>query len=88
LKRKGLELIAVNSTDDRNTVSKYIAENKFAFVVGMEEVGSKHYKVSEKYGIQAYPTNYVIDPVGKVAYRSTGFDEPAIRKALEKLGVK
>jgi hypothetical protein len=54
----------------------------------MEDDGDKHYKISEKYGVQGYPTNYVIGPGGKVAYRSVGFDEAGIRKALEKLGVK
>ena len=44
--------------------------------------------VSQKYGVQAYPTNYVLGPDGKVVYRTTGFDEKAIRAALEKLGVK
>ncbi len=49
---------------------------------------TKDYAVFEDYGVMAYPTNYVLDSEGKVVYRSLGFDEKAIRAALEKLGVK
>lgn len=63
-------------------------EAKITFFVGMEDAGDKHYKVGDKYGVMAAPTNYVIGPDGKVVFRSPGFDEDGIRKALEKLGVK
>jgi hypothetical protein len=54
----------------------------------MEDVDGKHHNVSGKYGVNAYPTNYVVGPDGKVAYRSVGFNEAAIRDALKKLGVQ
>jgi hypothetical protein len=41
-----------------------------------------------KYGVQAYPTNYVIDSTGKVVFRCVGFDPEGIKAALAKLGVK
>jgi len=46
------------------------------------------YDVEKTYGVMAYPTNYVLGPDGKVVWRGVGFDEAAIRAALEKLGVK
>jgi thioredoxin-related protein len=88
LKDKGLELIAVNASDSKTVINKYVEENKFTFLIGMEAGEDTKPDVSQKYGVQAYPTNYILDPNGKVVYRTTGFDETAIRKALEKLGVK
>ena len=46
------------------------------------------YDVGEKYGVSAYPTNYLVAASGKVIWRGIGFDEAAIRKALAELGVK
>ena len=50
--------------------------------------GSPDFAVFKQYGVQAFPTNYVLDQDGKVVWRGVGYDETAIRAALEKLGVK
>ena len=39
--------------------------------------------VSEAFGVMAYPTNYVIGPDGKVAYRDVGWDEAAVKKLIK-----
>ena len=44
--------------------------------------------VFAKYGVQAFPTNYLLDSSGKIVFRSVGFDEAGIRKALATLGVQ
>jgi len=85
---KGLELIAVNSNDDASTIKKYRTDSGFSFIMAMDNVGKKDYGVAGKYGVQAYPTNYVLNSSGKVVWRGVGFDEDAIRSALAKLGVK
>jgi hypothetical protein len=70
-------------------INKYVEENKFTFTMGMaEQKEGGIYDVAEKYGVQAYPTNYLVDADGKVVWRSVGFDEAALRKAIEKLGLK
>ena len=69
-------------------MNRYLDETKFEFLVGLDDVGEKHYKVWEKYGITGAPTNYVIGPDGKVVFRCAGFDEAGIRKALGQLGVQ
>ena len=46
------------------------------------------YAVGSAYGVQAYPTNYLIGPDGKVLWRGVGFNEEAIRKALADAGVR
>ena len=46
------------------------------------------YGIFNDYGVEAYPTNYVVDGTGKVIFRCVGFDEDGIKKALAGLGVK
>lgn len=89
LKDKGFEIIAVNSGDSKETINSYFKKEKFTFLVGMDsEQGGKDYGVASKFGVQAYPTNYLLDESGKIVFRSLGFDEEGLIKALEKLGVK
>ena len=85
LKDKGLELIAINQGDKKETIQKYLNENKFTFKIGMPPQG---YGIFNDYGVVAYPTNYVVDSKGTVVFRCVGFDEEGIKKALAQLGVK
>jgi hypothetical protein len=90
LNDKGMRLIAVNGFDSDAVINKYVQENKFTFSIGMadKKEGGGIYDVAEKYGVSAYPTNYVIDASGKVIWRGIGFNEAAIRKVLAEQGVK
>ena len=83
-------LIAVNGFDKDDVINKYIEEKKFTFQVGMadKKEGGATYDVGLKYGVSAYPTNYLVDSGGKVLWRGIGFNEEAIRKALAEAGVK
>jgi hypothetical protein len=85
-----LGLIAVNGMDSADVINKYVKENKFSFTVGMaaKKEGGGIYDVAEKYGVMAYPTNYLVDADGKVVWRGVGFEEDELRKALGKLGLK
>lgn len=75
--------MAINNGDDKSVINRYMAKEKFTFRVvhGTE-------KTFDAFGVQAYPTNYVVDARGRVVFRSVGFDEEGIKKALAKLGVK
>ena len=44
--------------------------------------------VFQQYGVQGYPTNYLLDENGKVVFRSLGFDEAGLHTALAKLGLE
>ena len=39
--------------------------------------------VSDAFGVQYYPTNYMIGADGKIVWRAVGYDEAAIREYLE-----
>lgn len=91
LHEKGLGLVAINGRDEADVINKYAAESKFTFQIGMADrkQGGKLYDIGEKYGISAYPTNYLVDAsTGKVVWRGVGFNEDAIRSALAKLNIK
>ena len=89
LKGKGLELVAINNGDSKEVINKYVDENKWSFKIVMGgERGGKSSPVFEQYGVQAYPTNYLLDSEGKVVWRSVGFDEAGLRAAIKKMGLQ
>jgi hypothetical protein len=52
----------------------------------MGDTGSP--SVFDRFAVQAFPTNYLLDSRGNVVFRSIGFDEPGLRRALARLGVR
>lgn len=88
MKEKGLELIAVNTGDSKEAIQKYVNDSKFTFRIVMGGSGEQ-YTLGKAYGVQAYPTNYLIDAAtGKVIWRGVGFNEAAMRAALAKAGLQ
>ena len=79
--------MAINTGDEEAEILKYVAEGKFTFPIVLGGEGSK-YAVGKAYGVQAYPTNYLVGPDGKVLWRGVGFDEEGLRKALSDAGLK
>lgn len=89
LRDKGMGLVAVNGFDSEEVINKYVTEKKFTFQIGMaDKKEGATYDVGQRYGVSAYPTNYVVDSSGKILWRGIGFNEAAIRKALADAGVK
>jgi hypothetical protein len=83
-KAGGLGLVALNYGDKPEIVRKYIADNKFTFTILL---GADTSKTAEKFGVLAYPTNYLLDADGNIVARFVGFDEAGLRKEIEKLGI-
>jgi len=77
--------VAVNYLDSAPVIQKYFNENGFTFIPVMND---RRKTITTGYGVQAYPTNYVIGPDGTVVARFVGFNESGIRKALKSLGVE
>jgi hypothetical protein len=67
-------------------INNYIKENNWTFPIVMGKTPNTEYTVGKQYGVQAYPTNYLIGADGKVLWRGLGFDEKAMREALAKAG--
>lgn len=75
-------IYALNSgSDEREVVSKYWSDSEFTFEALLEK-GEARGRSAANLGVQAYPTNIVVGPDGKVRYASVGYDEAAIRRAL------
>ena len=87
MKDKGLELVAINMGDSDDVINKYVKESGFTFPVVKGDRGQTG-SVFEKYGVQAFPTNYLLDSEGKVVFRSVGFDEKGLRAAINNIVMK
>jgi thiol-disulfide isomerase/thioredoxin len=89
LKDKGLEIVAVNGLDKEKEALRAVQEDKVTFRIVMGGHGEEDYALGKAYGVQAYPTNYLVDAAtGKIVWRSVGFDPEGLTAALAKLGVK
>ncbi len=78
----------MNGFDKEDVMDKYVKENKFTFPVVVANTGGGgggEYALAKAYGVEAYPTNYLVDAKGTVVFRSVGFDEAGLRSAIEKL---
>ncbi len=80
-KDKGFTLVAINTDDDKATISKYLTENHFDMPVVM----AVKTPTAEDYKVGSWPTNILLDKNGKVILRMEGFDEKQIRAEIEKL---
>ena len=75
----------MNSGDSAATINKYVKEGKFAFPIVMDD---KNWTVATQYGVQLYPTNYILDSKGKVVKALIGFDEASLVGSLKQMGFK
>lgn len=85
-KSKGLNVIAVSTKDDMEAIQEFRKELELTMPL-LQNQGKKE-TVSKQYGVQATPTNYIIDKDGKVAAWFIGYDEKGMKSALAKLGIK
>jgi hypothetical protein len=86
LKSQGLEILAVNPGDEKEVIEKYYKSGGFTFPTIMN--GKNDNDVIKNYRVVGYPTNYLIGPDGKVLKAFLGYQEDALKQALEKLGLK
>ncbi len=76
--RKDVLILAVNLNDEKDVIAKYWSTGEFTH----SAVRQQDAEVSAAFKVQAYPTNYVIGPDGKILYRSVGWNEGAVSAAL------
>ena len=84
---KGVSVVAVEAARDRERASKFINDKQLTFHL-LEEDEAKTV-VRGTFGVQAFPTSYVIDRDGKVMYCHIGFekgDEARLEKEILELG--
>ena len=54
--------------------------------VGYAGIDAMRSDVGKAFGVQGYPTAYLIGPEGKILWRSAGLDKDALNSAFQKLG--
>jgi peroxiredoxin len=71
------------ATDSENALNIFLKENSFNYqMVGYGK------PIARSYGIEAYPTNVIVNKEGKVAFHSIGYDENNIywmKKTIEEI---
>lgn len=75
-------MLALNIGDSADTIKKYFGESRFEMTPLMAPP-----EIHKKFGVQAYPSNYVVDSKGVVLDRMCGFDEARLRKVLKAKGI-
>lgn len=84
LKSQSFDVLSVNTAGDTAQAIQKLFKEKQINLRSFMDSGT----ISGKYGVQAIPTNYVIDKDGKILGAFEGFDEGGIRQALAKAGIK
>jgi peroxiredoxin len=77
-RRKGLEILAVNVGQKKETVNAFAAELGVSYPVLLDTDG----KIAALYGVSDVPRTYVIDRSGIVRYRVFGGATPEMLKKL------
>ena len=77
--RNDVAFLAVNLDDPKEGIEQWWKDNGFTLRAVLQDDED----VSEAFGVEAYPTNYVIGPDGRVIYRGVGYEPDKIRLALE-----
>jgi hypothetical protein len=78
-RRDDVVFLAVNIGDSRDTIADWWRAEGFRH----RAVRQDEDEVSAAFGVRMYPTNIVVGPDGRVLYAATGYDEPAIRAAID-----
>ncbi|MCS7019127.1 MAG: TlpA disulfide reductase family protein [Cytophagales bacterium] len=82
LKSDQFELLAINVAQPRQASEEFYRKYKATFPMLLDTTGS----ISKQYGVEELPTNYFIDPEGKVARRIVGWiGEPQVRVMINQL---
>jgi len=84
LKDRGFEILAVNIQESPETAAAFMTKNALTFPTALDSTGS----VSDRYGIRAIPSSFIIDKRGLFVSRVTGsinWNTPSIIAAMESL---
>ena len=77
--KESVAIIAVNLDDSADVIRDYWRDAGFTFTALRDGPGGP---TVAAFGVRAFPTNYVIGPEGRIVWRSVGWNEAAVRKAL------
>ncbi len=71
--------LAVNNGDSKDKIEKFWKEKGFEYTAVVDGA-----PICGQFGVRAFPTNLIVGKDGKIAWRSTGFNERELRRELGK----
>jgi thiol-disulfide isomerase/thioredoxin len=83
-KNQGFEILAMNYQEGQKDVAAFMKNYKLSFPAGLDSSG----QVGRSYGIEAFPTTYIIDREGYIIARIVGslnWNTPKMLAAFETL---
>jgi peroxiredoxin len=81
LATKGLVVLGLDVGEDAATVAKFSKTESYTFRLLLDAEP----QVTSRYFVQAYPTTFVIDRAGRIAFRDMGSGKPTdLQAAVEK----
>jgi hypothetical protein len=70
--------------DDRNTINRWLRQHGYTMKVVMDGGGRpSRYGIAAQYGVEAFPTNFLLDGNGNLLWKGVGFDEDGMRRAIQ-----
>lgn len=82
----------MNVADPKESVQQFLWEMPLAYKVGLDSEEDLEkppsYGVTRAYHVESFPTTYVVDAKGRIAFRGTGLKFDQLAATLRKLGVK
>ena len=82
--KRDVVVLALNTGDPVERIRGYWEKEKFTLKVLRE----KDREISAAFGVEAYPTNYVIGPDRKIVARTVAYIERTLKEALDKAAPK
>ena len=83
-KDSGFRVLAINTRETQTLVSEFMEENGFTFPALLDEDG----RVTQSYGVPAFPTIFIIDRDNMIAARLIGgadWDTPMVHTTIDRL---
>lgn len=74
-KNQKFELLAINLQDSKEKVERYVKKRQINYPVLLNGKN-----VAKRYGVDAFPTFFIINKSGKIIYSQVGFDKATILK--------
>lgn len=85
LKDQGLEVVAISPRDTAETILKYKKQESLTFPFAIDKDGATGATAVFGASKAGFPTNYIIDGSGKVAYADSGYGHTGFQAMLAKL---
>ena len=84
---QGFTVIAIESQRDRERAEEFIAEHQLTYLL-LENPEGEAEVVEQIFGVQGFPTSYLVDREGRILYAHHGFevgDEVQLEAEIQEL---